>query len=308
MKPAEYREARERFKFWDATMHEGDDERNDVPLLELLNDYRPYKGSKKRETFYPSDAERCPRAMYYLLTHTPESDGDVSDEGQNIFDLGDTIETMVVEKYKRLPGVIWRGVGGGFPIPGYEDRETWDHDIAVRPYLTYYLDCVWDDREGILLGAPTDIIVEIKSIAMFPFTSTKDRRREYVWYGADMVPKSDHYTQLQLYLNGEKKEYGLLHYYCKNNGQEQVYLIERDDEFLAALFDNLAGVYEGLCEGKMPDRPYVAHVSVKKDRLLKGREINGHYTKTDWHCSYCNFASRCWEIGDYQPKEEEEDE
>jgi hypothetical protein len=297
MNKDEFKEARKRLEYWEALAGE------EIRLTEKLNQFRPWPRSKKRETFYPSDAERCSLALYWYLRGEKESNPDFSDEQINIFSLGDSIEAAVGEKYKRMPGPVWTGVGGGYYLPGYEEDYVWQNDVGVRPQITYYMDIIWRDEEGLVMGEPYDYIVEVKSIAQFPFHSSRNKHREYTWYGADQIPKVDHYTQIQLYLHGEGKEYGLIHYYCKNDGNEKVWLVRRDDAYIADVFTRLTETFERVVAGDQPPRPYTAYPARDNTRLLKGTKVDGRYHKSDWHCLYCAFASKCWQLKGYEKEE-----
>lgn len=299
MNVEEYKEARKTMEYWTALAGE------EILLTEKLNQFRPWPRSKKRETFYPSDAERCPLALYWYLRGEPESNPDFSDEQINIFSLGDSIEKAVAEKYKRMPGPVWTDVGGGYYLPGFEDRAEWQNELGVRPQITYYMDIIWRDVDGIVMGDPYDYIVEVKSIAQFPFHSSRNKQKEYYWYGAEDIPKTDHYTQEQLYMHGEQKEYGLLHYYCKNDGNEKVWLLRRDDEYIQDVFNRLTDVFWAVYNGRPPERPYTAYPARDNTRLIKGSKIDDIYCKSDWHCMYCAYSSKCWQLKGFEQEEVE---
>jgi CRISPR/Cas system-associated exonuclease Cas4 (RecB family) len=166
------------------------------------------------------------------------------------------------------------------------------------------MDIIWHDEDGLVLGEPQDIVVEVKSIAQFPFHSSRNKQRDFTWYGAEDIPKTDHYTQTQMYMWGEKKEYGIIHYYSKNDGQEKVWLVNIDYDYLAELFARLESVYLAVVANELPDRPYEAYPSRDNTRLLKGTKINNVYHKSYWRCLYCGYASKCWKLKGYEDKEE----
>ena len=159
------------------------------------------------------------------------------------------------------------------------------------------------------MGVKTDkIICEFKTIADFPYTTGRNRKKVIYWHGAQDVPKFDHFAQLQIGMYGEGAEYGLLHYHNKNTGEESIHLMKIHLEFVEDLINHLWSIKEEAFDGKIPERPYQGFPNKDFTDLMKTKTVNKVTTKTDWHCLYCDYKDKCWNLNDYKEEENVNDE
>ena len=101
-------------------------------------------------------------------------------------------------------------------------------------------------------------------------------------------------------MHGEGAEYGILHYYNKNDSQEAIHLIKYDPEYTNDLIGKLWHILEEAKAGNTLDRPYVAYPNKKKTALQKAATIDGQVHKSDWQCLYCNFRDKCWGLNEFK--------
>ena len=271
-------------------------------LEDVLNQPRTLKSNKQRRTFYASDASKCQRQLGWAVSGIDPSNPFDEPHSLKIFELGDAIHETIDARYKKIYGwKIYDEVPGEIYIPKEGTKNKNDF------LLSYRVDglMIRDGGEDIL-GIDTDrILLEFKSIADFPFTTGKNKDGNVYWYGAKDVPKTDHFAQLQIGMHGEGAEYGILHYYNKNDSKEAIHLIKYDADYTNELIEKLWNILEESKKGNTLDRPYVAYPNKKRTGLQKTATIDGKVHKSDWHCLYCNFRDKCWGLNEF--KEETND-
>ena len=118
-----------------------------------------------------------------------------------------------------------------------------------------------------------------------------------------MVPKLDHFAQLQMGMAGEGAEYGILHYHNKNNGSEAIHVIRADPEYISDMIDRLWDIQINAQKGKIPDRPFSAYPNKNRTGLMKSKTVDGEISRTSWQCTYCDWRDKCWELNDFKVEE-----
>ena len=276
-------------------------------LLADLNEWRKWPWGNK-VNFWATDITKCERFMFLAMWNIPESNGDLSDDTINTFAVGNKVEEHIVEKFRTLQGRMWEQPGGSFWVPGTEEEVQFLFDTyglksyqMFLPKVSYKMDIVFDDlSRRIHEKKIRRYIVEVKSTKDFPFsTHTKQGSKDPYWYGYDAAPGPDHFLQLHQYLYGEGVVDGLLVYFDKNTSEELVWQYERDEELMNDIvLERYRMLYYNYVHRLLPDRPYIAVMSKKGDRIIK--------TGSDWQCRYCAQSSRCWGLDGYEPLEDVE--
>jgi len=295
MKPEEYEELRE---LYDKKLVKVN-QREISYLLKYINEPRRLESNRTRRVFYASDATRCGRALGWAVTGVPKSNPEYSVQTLNIFALGDAVHEIMEDRYKNIPGWKFYAEHPGEINISQEGKPDF--------LLNYRVDGVllredWAKKD--LFGLKTDkFICEFKTIADFPYKTGRNRQKEVYWYGAEDVPKPDHFAQLQIGMAGEGAEYGILHYHNKNNGNESLHVLEFDKEYVDRLVDRLWNIQIKANEGEIMERPYKAYPNRNRTQLMKTKTIAGEVFKTDWMCSYCDWRDKCWGLNDFREDE-----
>ena len=294
MKPNEYEELKE---LYSKTVLDITPENKEM-LFSHLNRSENLPSNRTRRVFYASDATRCERNLGWAISGVPKSNSTLTHRSKNIFALGDAIHEVLETRYKNIPE--WEF------YPEHPGEINIKRKGRPEFLLNYRVDGVLiTDGEKEFMGVITDkIICEFKTIADFPYSTGRNRQKRVYWYGAEDVPKFDHYAQLQIGMYGEGAEYGLLHYHNKNTGDESIHLLHADIEFVEGLIERLWKVKEGSDEGEIRDRPYVAFPNRDFTDLMKTKTVNKVTTKTDWQCLYCDYKDKCWELNDFREEED----
>jgi CRISPR/Cas system-associated exonuclease Cas4 (RecB family) len=107
-------------------------------------------------------------------------------------------------------------------------------------------------------------LIEIKSIGPEGFTFRKHYKK----------PKTEHYTQAQIYLYAMKLESGFIIYENKGNQELLIFEITRDDDEIEKYFKKKKKVLEMIRNQEMPKRPY---------------------KRESKHCQDCPLEVWCWD-------------
>ena len=295
MKPNEYEELKE---LYDENVVEVS-QREVGYLLGQINESDRLPSNKKRRVFYASDATKCERALAWAVTGVPKSNPEYTVQTLNIFALGDAVHELMENRYKKITG--WKF------YPEHPGEINATHDDKEEFLLNYRVDGVllreeWARKD--LFGLSTDkFVCEFKTIADFPYKTGRNRQKKVYWYGAEDVPKYDHFAQLQIGMAGEGAEYGILHYHNKNNGSEAVHVIRADPKFVDGLITRLWKIQDDAKNGIVPERPFMAYPNKKFTDLMKTKTIEGETSKTAWQCSFCDWRDKCWELNDFKVEE-----
>ena len=294
MKPQEFEQLQELYK--DSIVDISTS--NKELLFSHLNRSENLKSNRTRRVFYASDATRCERNLAWAITGVPKSNDTISARSKNIFALGDAIHEVLETRYKNIPDWEFYPEHPGEIHKKEEGRPEFLLNYRVDGVLT-------TDEEKELMGVTTDkIICEFKTIADFPYSTGRNRKKEVYWHGAVDVPKFDHFAQLQIGMYGEGAEYGLLHYHNKNTGEESIHMMKIHMEFVDDLINHLWSVKEEAVKGAIPDRPYEAFPNKDYTDLMKSETVNKVTTKTDWHCIYCDYKDKCWKLNEFKEEED----
>ena len=272
------------------------DEQTLSSLTDVLDQPRTLKSNKIRRTFYASDATKCQRALGWSITGVDQSNPFDEPRSLKIFELGDAIHETIDARYKKIYGwKVYDEVPGEIFISKKGTKKKNDF------LLSYRVDGLMlrDGGEDILGLKEDKILLEYKSAADFPYNTGKNKQGQIYWYGAEDVPKSDHFAQLQLGMHGNGAKVGILHYYNKNNSEEAIHAIRYDEEYTLNLIEKMWNILEKSKAGETMDRPYVAYPNKKLTGLQKTATIDGRVNKSDWHCLYCNYRDKCWGLNEF---------
>jgi hypothetical protein len=272
--------------------------RDENYLFKYLNESERLPSNKRRRYFYASDATRCERSLAWAVTGVSKSNG-LSDKSLKIFALGDAIHEQLSKRYTKIPG--WKFYE---EHPGEIHIKKKDRDDFL---LSYRVDGVmiredWAKKD--LFGIDTDkFICEFKSIADFPYSTGRNRNKMVYWYGAQDIPKYDHFAQLQIGMYGEGVEYGILHYHNKNNSEEATHIIKLDVEYTEKLIERLWKIQKEANDGNIPDRPFMAYPNRTYTDLMKTKRVEGKSMKTAWQCMFCDWRDKCWKLNEFKEEE-----
>lgn len=150
--------------------------------------------------------------------------------------------------------------------------------------------------DGILEIGNKKYIIEIKTVygAGFRFVETE--------------PKEDHLMQLMFYMKVENIDNGILIYVGRDNGR----ILQHDFCFYGGTH-LLNGISTGvdfatkfssyiskmqilrikINKGEMPDRPYKLYMKRYGDKVSQSFVRDRQKYKTDWHCTYCQYFTKC---------------
>ena len=297
MKPEEYKELQE---LYNKNLVEVDQHEVSY-LLKYINESDRLPSNKTRRAFYASDATKCERALAWAVTGVPKSNPEYSVQTLNIFALGDAVHEIMEDRYRKIPG--WKF------YPEHPGEINVVHEDKPEFLLSYRVDGVllredWARKD--LFGLETDkFVCEFKTIADFPYKVGRNRQKEVYWYGAEMVPKLDHFAQLQMGMAGEGAEYGILHYHNKNNGSEAIHVIRADQDYINNMIDRLWAIQIDAQNGKIPDRPFSAYPNKNRTGLMKSKTVDGEISRTAWQCTYCDWRDKCWELNEFKVDNED---
>jgi len=171
-------------------------------LLEFVDKHRrPLKIDRTKYAFYPSEIAYCRRKMFYKIYGIEETN---PSDYINIMELGDMGHEYIVEGYKRA------GIWVGDEIDGKVIVKGIPFSFRVDLFIN------WEDEI---------LPVEIKTVSTW----------KYKKYSFEDYPQ--HLAQLQMYLNILGYEKGLIHILNRDNGQQKIITVEKDE----GLFNDLMG-------------------------------------------------------------------
>lgn len=306
MKPAEFEEFKE--TFGEEFASDGNER------LPIINEWRPWPWGRQYN-FWATDADKCPRRMFFLMWAIPESNPDLSDETINIFAIGNKVEEHVVSKYRQLRGTMWEQGHFGHNLlddPAFrkdlESLNSGDNAYGVNildmfmPRITGKMDIVFDDLSKVFDKKVRRYIVEVKSIKDWPFASHKRKGEDEPYFiGLDMVTPEGYYLQECQYLYFNQVERGMIHFVNKNTGAERIWNVELDAATNAVeniVLPRFKKWYIAYLKKELPAPPYEVKLSKDKSRILK--------TGSDWHCQYCSYSSLCWGLDGFTIPEEDD--
>lgn len=238
---------------------------NDESRAQRISD----KGTDKKTNPYVTDAQSCPRKVWFTLKNVPETEPLTTQSLIN-FGLGHSAEEFAASIFERFPDAKVQ-------------RE-------IRIEIPVGSTCV-SGRIDFLIELPAfDSMVELKT--------TSSLSMKYTLQGLAKGERQDSHekyrSQLNLYLHashlglvGERAyDQGYLVYLIKDakKGQEpiQAFKIAYDKGAAEADLRQLALLKEMADRDQDPGIPvaYLQHYSQKK--------------KLIWNCQYCPFMSLCW--------------
>lgn len=214
------------------------------------------RGTLQKQNPYISDANKCPRQVYYSLTDSEPEPYDFNT--LLTFQIGTTIEGVICEVLGEDAGELIR-----------------EHRVEIETPNTV----VTGRSDAEMLGVGNHL---------FEIKSTNSRAMKFMLKDG-REGQDDHRHQLNLYLHasqlglfpeGRKYNSGWLLYIVKDptRGEECVFPFRVEYDLVMAandltLLDTVAAIVKG--GGDIPDRP-------------EG------YSKSKFPCSYCNFKDECW--------------
>ncbi len=331
MNPEEFEEFKATFGV-DFATHEGDSVKgmSTGKYLPVINEWRKWPYGRQYN-FYASDAEKCPRRLFYTMWNIPQSNPEITDQANNNFDIGHMAEEHIVRKYRQLRGVMWEQSRCMYNLLGdaefreeIEGLNAGDNNYGVNildmfmPRITGNMDIVFDDLSKVfdhdnseeLSGCDNSnelsnkkakrYIIEVKTIKDWPFAShSKQGEKEPFMIGADMVTPEGYYLQLCSYLYINQVENGMLHFFNKNNGAERIWeatLEKATHAMETAVLPKFKALYIAYLKRELPERICKVKLSKDNSRILK--------TGSTWKALYCPYSSQCWLLDgiECQPK------
>lgn len=271
-------------------------------FLPKINEWRKWEYGRQYN-FYATDADKCPRRLFYMMWNIPESNPDITDQAINNFALGDMVEEHIIRKYRQLHGTMWEQGRCGFNLLDDPDfRKEIEglnsganaYGVGVldmfMPRISGKMDIVFDDIGKVFDKKAKRYIIEVKSIKDWPFaTHTRKGEDDPYMIGLDMVTPRGYYLQLCNYLYVNQVQDGMLHFFNKNNGAERIWHVTLEaatramEEVVLPFFKDL---YISYLKRELPDPPCVVKISKDGSRVLK--------TGSDWRALYCPYCSQCW--------------
>jgi len=199
------------------------------------------KKFKKSNTFAPSNNNNCQRFLGYRLKGfdmTPNFSGQIL----RIFDNGNDVEGRLIQYFKEM-GIL---------------KDSQVHLVHDDPPISAYLDIVIK-----LMGE--EMPIEVKSISDAGFQPRKKAHK----------PKSEHYRQLQVYLDRGPWQKGILLYVNRSNNELLPILVEKNQEYIEKLYLRWRGVKTAHDAGELSVRPY---------------------KKSSAKCRNCSAYEYCWDV------------
>jgi len=229
--------------------------------------------------FSPSSFNSCLRQLYYGKTSTIKSNP-VDNHAKLKMRLG-TASHEMLQKMFQDEGIWVEG----------EDLKIKEFDgLTIR----YRID-------GLVKIKDQTYITEIKTIYGEGFRQI------------EQTPKTDHLTQLVLYLILECQNNGILLYIGRDNGRmleygvriinEVVYIDHPEYELVnETLIPNihkraaeLGKVRENILNKHVPDREFKSVFKFYNGEVVDEFTKDKVKYKSDWQCSYCGWRDMCWE-------------
>jgi len=214
----------------------------------------------KEITFAPSYFTSCKRQIFYKKIGQ-EASNPISEASYFKMALGSSSHEKIQDILKDI-GILQE----------CEDMKTIDYKGLT---FNYRLD-------GIVEIEGKKYIIEIKTVYAAGFRSIEEK------------PKSDHFIQLQCYLNFENIEDGLILYVGRDNGFIVEHYIKRDSQFVDNKIDELKELKKMIEKKELPDKDF--QIQLKNT----GEGISEYFTKdkikykSNWQCSYCAYHDKCW--------------
>ena len=80
--------------------------------------------------------------------------------------------------------------------------------------------------------------------------------------------------------------------------------MEINIDYCENLIEKLWTINDNALKGEIPDRPYTALPSRDRKTLQKSKTVKGKIEKSDWHCLFCDFRDKCWELNTFKVDDE----
>lgn len=202
----------------------------------------------KKKNFTASDTVDCARRWVYLFNGV-EIDKNYPARVWRIFGNGNAFHDRMTSYFQRM-GILVEA-----------EREFWNDDPPIRGFIDAII--LWDGKEK---------VVELKSISSNGF----EYRAIY------NKPKDEHYMQAQVYLGVTQLEEAYIIYENKDTQETMLFIVQRDEEYILALWNRWQKIWKQFQAGEWPKRPARSPNSKK--------------------CTYCEVKAVCWEGYDESKK------
>lgn len=273
-------------------------------LINLIEKAFSYGQGKKKDAHWASEITACPRQLVYRWAGVGESNP-IDASGWWRIHLGNAIHSLCQDTLARIeqdPEML-KEIGW----PGYHiEAEVRSGKLAVEGLkfpISYRMDNLFVDDDGKLA------IAEYKSTFGFGVKAIKEEG-----------PKDAALMQTIVYLVlssmiGAPINRGYIMYVSRDNADRVLFIldvIEKKGFILSRMFPNgdlnemrkiPASVWDKAKEKlrfvetcvenqTLPDRPYLV--------AIKNGEVKNKFTKdkieykSDWHCMYCSYLTKCW--------------
>ncbi len=276
-------------------------------LINLIESAFAFGQGRSKNAHWPSEATACPRQVVYRWRGLSESNP-IDPTGWWRIKLGDSIHELcqstlheIEDDPERKAALAWENF--------HVDTEVKSGKINVDGLdypISYRLDLLFTDNDGI------QAIGEFKTVFGMAMKAIKENgpkdnalgqtliycklsgiRRAYIMYvsrdNADRVLfVLDHVFEKE---GEEEKEKGWSLSRMFSSGEQEV--IRR---FSPAIWDNAIAKFRFIEDcvksETLPERPYL--VAIKNGEIKDKFTKNKVEYKSDWHCTYCSFLSKCW--------------
>lgn len=203
-------------------------------LIDIIDKYYQDKHKEKnQDSFYITDAGKCPRAVYFSMKGYPKKVKEA--RVLRIFDRGDIIHQRIMSVLFAIPEI--KVVASEIDIPSKElFRGRSDAIISIDEKL---------------------YVVEIKSSGDFKF-----RKLE--------APEDAHRKQIQLYMHYFKVPYGIIIYENKNTQELKEFEENYDSKLCKKIISDFEELKYQIENEIMPPIPF--DLKQKRDAAEKGEE------------------------------------
>jgi CRISPR/Cas system-associated exonuclease Cas4 (RecB family) len=272
-------------------------------LLNLIERAFSYGQGKKKDGHWPSEITACPRMLVYRWMGMGESNP-IDSTGWWRIHLGNAIHSLCQETLQHIeqdPEMLkdlgWEGYhietevrSGKIPIEG------------LKFPISFRMDNRFVDNDGQLA------IAEYKTSFGFGMKAIKEEG-----------PKDAALAQTIVYLVLSPKlekpvTRGYIMYVSRDNADRVLFILDRVEKgfILSRMFesgelnemrkipastwdkmiDKLKFIEDCVEKKALPDRPYL--VAIKNGEIRETFTKDKVPYKSDWHCMYCSYLTKCW--------------
>ena len=232
-------------------------------ITEIDNYLLKEREHKDRNSYYPSEASKCMRQLYYKWTNHKASNP-IEAGGIWKMRMGDAAHDMIHEFL----------VACGFEII---NEVAFKKDVGLKYPISGRIDNVFIDVDGVVSG------IEVKSS-----------------YGAGIKniqrsgkPKYDDLSQVSVYMGCTDIKRFYLIYFGRDNAYRTQFVIDSIPIPFYSLIDRFRMLEYYVTNNIIPGRDY--KVAIKNGEIRDKFQKDNKEYRSNWQCLYCSHKDFCWQ-------------